>query len=327
MSQVQDDLFGISYFVKRLEEARKHGDRFTLVLGSRTSAFYRSNDFYGELKMFAREDFAKKTRIQQFQSCYDVLNREDGLGDLHDVDRFLSRILDKMSWQPTDLYLAALIKQGLFGTVISTSIDNFLKEALSVIGIPEEEITEYNGASEKQELEPQKSSRHLLINVFGKIGTNNYSVRRENYFARRRNLEQVIRQETEKDTLVIGYDPVWDEGLGSLFSTHSKAMFWYINEEEPKPDPFFNALKERRPVPYEGIHANHTYEYFVNNLFKFYGGKFSAHYITQDFIFQKILDVERLQQKFMLQKNRDVERLQQEIQSLKDEMRNLPPRQ
>jgi len=155
---------------------------------------------------------------------------------------------------------------------------------------------------------PRKNERGdqiVLLNIFGQMEENTYTIWRTNHIGGKDSVRNFLWDETYEETVVLGYDPTWDAELGRHIS-RAGGEFWYISDEPPGNTHFLQALMERRAVLAGGIYSNQTYEHFVYDLFKCYGGKVSAHYLTQDYIYSTIMNVDT--------------RLREEIKSLKDEL-------
>jgi hypothetical protein len=306
MAEVRSDEVSVDKFAERLETHRKNGVKLTLVLGSRASALYRSEKLYEQVEQHSTSIFKDKTINEKFRACYETLNKR-GVFDKYHREDILDKALEEMHWRNIELYLAVLIKMGLFDVIISCSIDHRLQDALKAIGMTKEDYLPYNIYKEDMKIPEsrERNDKTVLVNIFGQKEDNSHTIRRTNHIGSKGSVLDFLWRETHKETIVLGYDPTWDAELGR-FINRDGGEFWYINDEQPGNEHFLQALKQRRAILAGGIYSNQTYEHFVYDLFKCYGGKVSAHYLTQDYIYITIMNVDT--------------RLREEIKSLKDEL-------
>jgi hypothetical protein len=289
MYKLNDDSIDISYFAQRLDERKKEGYQTTLLLGSRVSALFRSEAFYRKMREYGGSpSFEKKTVVEQFKECYALLTGKGRL-KIREVDDILNSALRGMTYYPADLYLAALVMQRLFDVIISTSLDDFLVQALRLLGC-QTESTVRDGYQDLDEERGKEKGPFLLVNVFGQLKTRRYQVKREKYFEERSKLRELISESTQNAVLCLGYDPVWDAELGKLIHTRG-STFWYINEEELSANHPLHKVKEERGDVVTRTGVACSYDCFVENLYAKCGGTTSAHYITQQYIFNEILRI------------------------------------
>jgi hypothetical protein len=314
MAEVRSDEISVDAFAQRLEKYKEDGVKLTLILGSRASALYRSKKLYELLEQLALQKFSGKTTNEKFRACYETLNKKD-VFNKYDINDILTQALEEMHWQDIELYLAALIRQELFDVIISCSIDQYLQDALDAIGMSEEYYQIHNVSKEDVDL-PDKDKRNgnlVMVNIFGQKRDNKYTVRRANHIGEKDSVSEFLLEETAKETIMLGYDPTWDAELGRHINRYG-SDFWYISDEQPGNDRLLQSLKQRRAVLFGGIPDNLTYEHFVSDLFKRYGGKVSAHYLTQNYIYKRIMEVDARLKK-------EIDFLKSELEAYKSEQR------
>lgn len=286
-----------------LDENKKRGRAVTLILGSRTSALFYCQRFYRSMRDYSGFTFPQKERVRQFEECYSILTEKGGFTS-RDIDHILHEDLSTMKVSTADLYLAALLMQGLFSVVISTHLDDFVEQALLDLGLASpDSYTVYDGYDEQSYRKMQKHP-FTLVNVFGSLETGRYRVQRREYFAARPELSDFIRAHGAANVFLLGYDPFWDKELGALLP-QSGGTVWCIGEDEHILEHReLQKLDEGRDfVPY--IRANGSYDRFVECLYWRCSGRVPVHYLTQNYIFTQQVA------------------LQREIQALKEELAHL----
>lgn len=275
-----------------LDENKKKGHAVTLILGSRTSTLFFCQRFYHRMmRYYGGPTFPKKGRVSQFEECYSILTKEGGF-TYKDIDRILREDLSREEVRPADLYLAALLVQGLFDVVISTRLDDFAEQALLDLGmVSPDSYTIYDGYDEQSY---RKVQGHLftLINAFGSLVTQRYRVQRQGYFATRPQLSDFIRTHTSANIFLLGYDPFWDKELGELLP-QSGGTVWCISEDTHMLEHReLQRLDEGRDfVPY--IQENGSYDRFVEGLYWRCSGRVPVHYLTQNYIFMQQVALQR----------------------------------
>ncbi|HEY1353679.1 MAG TPA: hypothetical protein VGF67_29065 [Ktedonobacteraceae bacterium] len=286
-----------------LDENKKRGQAVTLILGSRTSALFSCQRFYRRMRDYSGFNFPQKERVRQFEECYTILTERGGFTS-REVDDILHEDLSAMRVSTTDLYLAALLMQGLFGVVIATRLDDFVEQALSNLGlVSPDSYTVYDGYDEQDYRQVQEHP-FTLVNTFGALETRKYRVQRRGYFAARYQLSDFIRTQTGANVFLLGYDPVWDKELGELVPQHG-GRIWCVSEDERILEHReLQRLDESRDfVPY--IRANGSYDRFIEGLYWRCSGRVPVHYLTQNYIFMQQVA------------------LQQEILALKEKVAHL----
>lgn len=277
--------------VKYLDENKKKGHAVTLILGSRTSALFSCQRFYRRMRYYGGFTFPQKERVHQFEECYSILTEKGGF-TYKDIDHILREDLSREEVRPADLYLAALLIQGLFDVVISTRLDDFVEQALLDLGmVSPDSYTVYDGYDEQSY---RKEQGHLftLVNAFGSLVTQRYRVQRQGYFATRPQLSDFIRTYAGANIFLLGYDPFWDKDLGELLP-HSGGTVWYIGE-----DPRMLEHREwqrldegREVVSYN--QENGSYDRFIECLYWRCSGEVPVHYLTQNYIFMQQVALQR----------------------------------
>src|ERR1700730_2985786 len=122
----------LSKIVWKLKFRQVGKNSTVLILGSRAGSFFRNQRFFETFCEFGDPSFGSLTRIEQFGKIYQILNQ--GIFTANDIDALLHEFAGEFN--QADLYLAELVRLGVFQTIISTNVDNAFERALERVAGP-----------------------------------------------------------------------------------------------------------------------------------------------------------------------------------------------
>lgn len=227
---------------QRLKRKKKIYEPPTLFLGSRTGWYYGHEKFYEEIKSFSHvaTAFNNYTDAEKFRECYKVLQDKrrfnPGL-----IDEILRSYLEQ-SIKPrnADICLAEMIFEGYFDVIISTTIDSLLQAGLQHCRSWGETLAFENKlfilpVHSFESIQREERQATKTIKVFGDLETsrNYYTAQHElNLDSKEQSdLKAYLWKVLERPTVMIGFDPIWDQPMVKAFSTEGRDII-YINEDE-----------------------------------------------------------------------------------------------
>src|SRR5579859_2544487 len=124
--------WNVSHMAETLRWRRNQGRYTVLILGSRAGGLFRSEKLYETLKQFGNPSFSSLPRIKQFGECYHILTRRKNMLNFSttEINTILRDASKEIDITGADICLAELVKSGLFGIIVTTSMDNILEESL-----------------------------------------------------------------------------------------------------------------------------------------------------------------------------------------------------
>ncbi|MGH2510800.1 MAG: hypothetical protein ACRDHZ_25835, partial [Ktedonobacteraceae bacterium] len=225
----------------RLKQKKENKEPPTLFLGSRTGWFYKHEKFYEEIKPFSNvaTAFDTYTDIEKFQECYSGLkSKRFNSGSIEDLLR--SRLDRSVQPRNADICMAEMIFGGYFDVVISTTIDSLLQAGLNHQRSLEE-VVAFNNELLILHVHPldhilrEERRVNKTIKIFGDLETSMHyhTVQHELNLDDEKNvdLKGYLRRSLARPTIVIGFDPIWDNPMVKAFSNSGRDII-YINEEE-----------------------------------------------------------------------------------------------
>jgi hypothetical protein len=215
--------------------ARKYSGQTVLFLGSRTGPWYRNDALYERLKEFdLPPSFDRLSEAEKFAVCYWTL------GSMKETFRhqLLKEILREQDCRKEDEYLAEIIKQNVFDTIITTRIDDFVERACVAAGMKDkQEFHVLDVLCDHDEEKPgHEAGSTAIVKVFGdrESRTSVIELRSEQIQELKRSLEPKLG----RPLLMIGYDSVWDRGMEQVFPLKGGTLY-YANTQ---------ALKDAAPL-------------------------------------------------------------------------------
>lgn len=129
-------------------------------------------------------------------------------------------------------HLARLVVDGCFRTVITTSFDTFLAEALHDEGLGANDLLILDASYDKL---PERRSQPLarLVRLRGDPYSADF-LSKMDQLVLTDVLDEVLSQELAGRVIMVGYHP--RDGAIDAFVEAGAAPFWYVNQEEPGPD-------------------------------------------------------------------------------------------
>jgi hypothetical protein len=278
----------------QLLKIRKHTKGPTLFLGARTGGLFRSPALYNNLQKFSLRDFSLLDDFGRFAECFRQLSRSEDFSET-DIHGFLKTALRDISATYTDIFVADLLKQGIFDVIITTCIDDVLEQALNYIGqreaydfsvhIPRPAQTFQD---QGMQLEPRNNGPVAIWKLFGDLTSLSYNInKRISQVHDHQDLQKLLTETRTRDLLMVGFDPVWDgDILAALFPRSASNSLWYVNEQPPEEEPVLMRFLQNCHAKYisgaEGNHKNFFQELHLQMM-----GKFPAPYhIEPDFLLE-----------------------------------------
>ena len=238
----------ISQMAHFLKTRQKNETSTTLLLGAKVGKLFRNQDFYETLKPFSpsgKAAFNALPSLKQFQECYHILNKP--LIQPNDLHLILLRSLQNLSIEASDLILADLIKAKFFNPIVTTNIDATIERSLEMAGLKrmsDFDIFQAHTQSSATQRIPFEAKMQI-VKVFGDLITRDYVLKqRSKYIDDNPDLQEVIEVASRRNILMVGMDPVWDEGLLTRFSPKQGFSLCYVNDARPPEGTAFSRLLE-----------------------------------------------------------------------------------
>ena len=266
-------------------KTRKQIDQHTvLVLGSRASNLFHSNELYETMKLFVGEpSFTHLSNLERFAECYRLLIKATSGFSKDDIGAILSQSLKHMDFTDADVCLAELVKSGVFDIILTCTMDNTLEQALEYVGLRElhdfEVFSLHSGITKEELRFGNKVSCHI-IKIFGELTSRDYRMQRAGYLIQNQDIRQHLESFSARDLMIIGLDPVWDAEIYTIFPPKGGSL-WFVNEEQLKEGSnLFHAGEDRNPIRLWGDTCE--YRRFMSNLHERYFGIETDEFSTSD---------------------------------------------
>ena len=248
-----------------LQERRRQGHKTVLFLGSRAGALYQSPSFYDALQKTKHYDPASLAEKDQFAACYHIFKN---LSDKAEINTILQQSLQYPKITPGYTALAKLIKQGYFSIILTTNIDNLLEDALSQVEI--NEACDYSIVTPDQ-IDSRKNDQENKLRIIKVSGgfpsKNSFLGQEENLRRISKNLRDHLEDLLVKDILLIGYDPVWDQAITSVFPPQIETLSFINEDEPPENSSIFPILQRSEIATTTLIGEMGNYEFFMRLLY------------------------------------------------------------
>jgi hypothetical protein len=172
---------------------------------------------------------------------------------------------------PADRNLALLVKHEYFDEIISTNIDDALEEALwqnDMKATRDYEVIRTGQNIGRNALSNEKNHPFRITKPFGDFALE-YIVRGRSSHIENPGLKSFLQNLLEKDLLIVGIDPVWDQDILRLISVNTKATIWFVNEDNDivGKSPFLSdILRTRHTISILGPWG--SYDRFVRKLYE-----------------------------------------------------------
>ena len=249
---------------RMLEMRGKGGHPTVLFLGGRTGGLFRSQNLYKIIRPFAIRTLNGLSRTEQFGECFKVL-REKGFGET-ELDIIFTASLEGLEVSRADSCLAELIKQKLFDVVISTNIDDLLERALEHVNMRASLDDFYVHIPKRNNPTFAGMQRTFtFVKAFGDKEAHEYRMKEEFYLNGDKDLKEDLQSYLERDILMIGFDPTWDQEIDDIYPLEGKSL-WYVDEQLPADSSrIWRALHHRQGSRYiKGVPG--TYDSFMQEL-------------------------------------------------------------
>lgn len=240
---------------KILEVRKKINHSTVLVLGSRAGALFRSKNLYETLRLFSNRDFSRLSQTEQFAECYSLLTKN--LFSEIDIHALLRSALQDLPVTKVETILAELVKRGYFSEIISTNVDELLERALIQVEMKEGYDFEVKLAGYGAGPMPSKTHLPRIIKVFGDFASRIYTIsNRHIHLGNNQELERSLCSLLERDVLLLGIDPVWDQALLRIFPNRGGSL-WLVDEENQSKHPLISkSLRGRQGTFITGNEGN-----------------------------------------------------------------------
>ena len=307
----------IQALAKLLEMRKRLNNHTTLLVGARTGALFRSKQFYESLQQFSNRGFSHLTQAEQFGECYSILTKP-GLFSETDIHGILRDSLQDLTITKAEDCLAELVKYEHFDEIISTNVDGFIEQSLIQSGMKEGHDFEVTIAGHGRLGE--RSFPHRIIKVFGDFSPRDYTISNRRAHLERPELARLLSSILEKDLLVVGIDPLWDEAILHAIPMEAGSM-WFVNEEDLMQHSFTCTILQERQATYI-LSKEGSFDNFVRTLHGYlYGGIPINHQLVLD-LSKQLFDLSNQLQ--VLQHEQRT--ILSEIKKIQDEIGNLSQR-
>lgn len=262
MSRVEITIAAIASLLKSMKGQKKSP---VLFLGARAGGLFHNEYLYKMLRDFSLRRFDDLSNTDKFAECYKIIS--DKRFSVADRYQILAGALSPLWHREEDKALAALIKEGLFETIITTRIDTLLEDAYAPWDMKEPDdyqVITYESLASADTSFAQKR----VIKIFGDINTPEYTtVGGELDLDAKPAFKQLLVSNLSKDILMVGYDPTWDQIVEEHFPA-AEGKVWYVNEEEPPQNIHLSlTLKQRNCQFLTGMQG--SYASFFKALYYF----------------------------------------------------------
>ncbi len=257
------ETFDIMTMAEFLKLRRKTQSTTVLFLGSRTGGLFRSSLLYDILRPF-NTDLERLLPLQKFSAYFRILDTLD-LGDVYEIVR---TALNQINIGEADVYVAQLAKRRFFNMLVTTNIDDLLKQAFVWTGMKEPRDFDVLIAKSKTEKSPLtgRKSPFTIIKAFGDLATGEYAIKsRVRHLEAAKNLKEIMDDIRDWNILIVGLDPAWDQHIMRVLFPRNGTV-WYVNEESPSEDSaladYLRECKAQCIIGPEG-----QYEHFFHDLY------------------------------------------------------------
>ena len=273
---------GIGRMVTMLKTRKQIGQHTILVLGSRASNLFHSNELYETIKLFVGEpSFTHLSNLERFAECYRLLIKTTSGFSKDDIGAILSQSLKYMDFTDTDICLAELVKSGVFDIILTCTMDNTLEQALGYVGLRESldfEVFSLHSGVTKEELRFGKNVSCHIIKIFGELTSRDYTMQRAGYLIQNEDIRQHLESFSARDLMIVGLDPEWDAEIYNIFPPKGGSL-WFINEKQLDEDSYlFHAGEDRNPMCGDIC----GYRQFLSNLHERYFGIEPDEFLVSD---------------------------------------------
>jgi hypothetical protein len=249
------------------------GPTTVLFLGSRTGSLFRQPFLADLLKEFTNRDVLSMTPIERFHECYKILENFKRQNLDHDVHAIIRKASQEKQVEVADIYVAELMKQGIFDLIITTNIGNELEDAFrqrNMMGHRDFEII-IPGPDEFLDSRIAKRSPFKIIKASGDVFSMRYSIcgynigSREFFLDKYPKLKMSLEEVKKQNMVMVGFDYKWDRHLIHTIFPRRAGSLWYVNEEQTtEASPLFSDLQECDAKRLEGFQGG--YEPFFAQL-------------------------------------------------------------
>jgi hypothetical protein len=213
-----------------LKAARGQHKRPVLFLGSRTGGLYRNENLYETLKVFSFRRFDSLSNLEKFEECHKILYSKY----FNEDERYhlMMSALSSFWYREEDKILATLVRDGLFDAIVTTRIDLLLEEAYMIWDMKEPNDYQVITQDTYSDIKPKSGFPMYgrIIKIFSNEDTGDESPREGPITLSEHMFKQFVKSKLTDETLIIGYDALWDKVLEQVIPTNG-GKIWYINEE------------------------------------------------------------------------------------------------
>ncbi|HWS84981.1 MAG TPA: hypothetical protein VN207_12075 [Ktedonobacteraceae bacterium] len=265
---------GIAELAEMLEDRKNNDQNFALILGSRTGALFRSQQFAEEMALYntSAHSFVDSEERDHFSRYYSLLKIEKKQRSSNDLKHSLNQKIRNIPFSPADECLAALVKQGIFRTVLYCNPDDILYEAFTALELKKrEEYAEFDidllAMTEDFGRVVYAGNRRTckVINLYNDIDAFVYSLDKpQEQQERGLYVRKLLDHMSIKEVLIMGIDLQWDDIILDALPSRVKTV-WFVNEDEQVKETFRSKYKKIEQFMFiTGKHAE--YEKILKTL-------------------------------------------------------------
>lgn len=261
-----------------IEECNLKDQKVVLILGSRTGALFRSQDFKKVMSQYTVPTFTDLSPYEIFTECFNILQREkQNFGRLN-LQIMLKEALEEIRFSFTEVCLAELVRLQYFKTIITSSIGDLLENTFQTLQMTADlkestgdRLDYFTFTPLRQNLSDIAFHVNLtackLIKIHDDLPTFIHNLFTED--ADKTNsdfIKSLLGLMRVKYLLMIGVDLKWDAFLlKALPDTIEK--IWFVNEDEAVMQAFHQTYLERVGLIRHITGTNGSFDKFLRMLY------------------------------------------------------------
>jgi hypothetical protein len=231
----------ITELAELLEDRKNTNQKIALILGSRTGALFRNQEFAEEMVQYSTitRSFVGMNERESFNECYTLLLAAKTLIGRRDLEILLNQKIRKIDFSMADDCLAELIEQKVFKMILSSNADDLLYDALTTLGLKEKHDFvnfDLSRPSIRDTVDEiifhEKANACKVIKFYNDVDEFVYSLDRPQAQGEIcQCVKELLERMRIKEALVVGIDLAWDHVILSALPPQIKTI-WFVNEDE-----------------------------------------------------------------------------------------------
>src|SRR5579859_3052329 len=240
----------ITELAELLEDRKNNNQKFALILGSRTGALFRSQNFAEEMAPYSTRSFVDMNERDRFSECYTSLQAAKKQMSSSDLEILLHQQIRNINFSMADDCLAELVEQKVFKLILSANADELIYDAFTTLGLKEkQDFVDFDlgrqSSTVDQIISHEKISACKIIKFYNDVDAFVHSLDKPQMQAEIcQSVKKLLERMWIKEVLLLGIDPIWDNLLLSALPARIKTI-WFVNEDEQ--------VKETFRSTYEGV--------------------------------------------------------------------------